>query len=64
MKATSIRLTADQERALERLAPVLAKARPELAALAGGALTLYATLRVALSIGIQELEKQVGLEPL
>lgn len=60
MKSTSIRLTADQSEALERLAPILTATRPDLAGLAGnGGLTPYSVLRVAIALGIRALEDQV-----
>lgn len=61
MKQTSVRLTDEQSEALERLGPAVTAIRPELAALAGdGGLTPYAVLRVAISLGIAELERQVA----
>jgi hypothetical protein len=61
MKITSVRLTAEQEAALERLAPALTLQRPDLAALAGGGgLSVYAVLRIAVTHGIRLLEAEVA----
>ena len=61
MKSMSVRLTEEQQAALERLAPVLTRKRPDLAGLAGdGGLTTYSVLRIAIAIGLADLERQAA----
>lgn len=62
VKPTSVRLTDDQAAALEQLAPLLTERRPDLAALAGGELTPYTVLRVAIHLGIVQLRNECGLD--
>jgi hypothetical protein len=60
-RPTSVRLSAAQSDTLARLAPLVSVARPELAAgTAGGVLTPSAVMRLALHLGIEELERAVA----
>jgi hypothetical protein len=62
-KPTSVRLRPEQVEALDRLAPVLTSLRPDLAALAGGELGQYSLLRLAIALGLAELERMAGRPP-
>jgi hypothetical protein len=59
VQAVTIRLTADQVATMERLAAALAEQRPDLVALAGGELSTYAMLRIAVGCGLKQLEQEV-----
>jgi hypothetical protein len=59
-KPTSVRLRPEQLETLDRLAPVLTTLRPDLAALAGGELGQYSLLRLAIALGLAELERMAG----
>jgi hypothetical protein len=63
-KPTSVRLRPEQVETLDRLAPVLTALRPDLAALAGGELGQYSLLRLAIALGLAELERMAGLDAL
>jgi hypothetical protein len=54
-----MRLTADQVATMERLSAALAEQRPDLVALAGGELSTYAMLRIAVGCGLKQLEQEV-----
>jgi len=60
VKAISIRLTAEQVAVLERMAPVLAEQRPDVAALTGGEVSTYAILRIAVAYGLKQLEEELA----
>ncbi len=60
VKAITIRLTADQLALLERMAPVLAEQRPDVAALAGGEVSTYAIMRIAVAYGLKQLEEELA----
>lgn len=59
-KPTSVRLRPEQVEALDRLAPALTALRPEVAALAGGELGPYSLLRLAIALGLAELERMAA----
>ncbi len=59
-KAMSIRLSAEQEEALSAIARELTVQRPDLLALSGDVeLSIYATMKIALGLGIKQLQDQV-----
>jgi hypothetical protein len=60
VQAVTIRLTADQVATMERLAAALAEQRPDLVALAGGELSTYAMLRIAVGYGLKQLEQELA----
>lgn len=62
-KPRSIRVTDEQIAALEEIAVVLTERRHDLAALAGGELTPYTAMRVALHVGIETLQGELGIVP-
>lgn len=62
VKPTSVRLTEEQAASLAELAPLLTERRPDLAALAGGELSPYTVLRVAVHLGIAQLRNECGLD--
>jgi hypothetical protein len=45
---------------MERLAAALAEQRPDLVALAGGELSTYAMLRIAVGYGLKQLEQELA----
>jgi uncharacterized membrane protein (DUF2068 family) len=59
VQAISMRLTADQVVTMERLSAALAEQRPDLLALAGGELSTYAILRIAVGYGLKQLEQEL-----